>query len=540
MRRSYPYPVATASDSVEYLVGESGGALMQFPATDFANSSFDTKADVEAATIDPSVDAIHVLGYATAGDGGAAVYKRVVAEPAHAGKIQSADGAWWEIAEPVINVLMFGADPTFVADSTLALNSALGVGRAIYFPQGKFKFTAQIVYTIAGGGVSFTGAGTDLTILYWASTSGLKLISNDREDTVTLTGLTFTTDATGTSIGLHLLQNDPALGWNMSNIIACSFRADSGYIAGTDYWSEAIKIEGWSSVSIHGCGISGANAGIGINVVGRSGVGEEYALVLNISSCNLMNLNVGLFYNELVQGVAVSNTNFGGHYGIYIPNGIGGPDQLTVVNCQFGPLFNTAIWAQSPCANTLISNCVFYIPDNDDAWGILLEEDWYYTITNNTFHSQGDVETPNGVGLGVTVNDQGGIISGNIFTGDFAQGIGNITTDTNHAVIINNYFYGTYAAVINTVADLGTGSRIEGNAGYNPVGASTITVGASPYTYTAGVSPETVYVSGGTISSITIQGGTAGPVSPCSIPLGPNEAIVVTYTVAPTMTKMVH
>jgi hypothetical protein len=37
MRRSYPYPIATSSDSLEYLLGESGGALMQFGSADVAN-----------------------------------------------------------------------------------------------------------------------------------------------------------------------------------------------------------------------------------------------------------------------------------------------------------------------------------------------------------------------------------------------------------------------------------------------------------------------------------------------------------------------
>ena len=35
---------------------------------------------------------------ATAGDGGGALYKRAVSEPSHPGKIQSADGTWWELA----------------------------------------------------------------------------------------------------------------------------------------------------------------------------------------------------------------------------------------------------------------------------------------------------------------------------------------------------------------------------------------------------------------------------------------------------------
>jgi hypothetical protein len=39
IKRSYPYPIATSADSLEYLLGESGGALMQFPTA--ATTQFD-------------------------------------------------------------------------------------------------------------------------------------------------------------------------------------------------------------------------------------------------------------------------------------------------------------------------------------------------------------------------------------------------------------------------------------------------------------------------------------------------------------------
>jgi hypothetical protein len=78
------------------------------------------------------------------------------------------------------------------------------------------------------------------------------------------------------------------------------------------------------------------------------------------------------------------------------------------------------------------------------------------------------------------------------------------------------------------------------NDGYNPVGTSSITVGASPFTYTAGTSPETVYIDGGTITSVTKGGVTIATTTGRAIQLEPNESIVVTYSAAPTMTKDVH
>lgn len=64
---------------------------------------------VAGLTIPPPITAFRTNGYAEEGDGGAALYKRVASEPSHAGKIQTADGAWWELGEAVVNVLQFGA-----------------------------------------------------------------------------------------------------------------------------------------------------------------------------------------------------------------------------------------------------------------------------------------------------------------------------------------------------------------------------------------------------------------------------------------------
>lgn len=61
-------------------------------------SDYGSIADVEAATIGEAVQYLRTAGYYAAGDGGAALYKKVDTEPSHLGKVRSADGAWWEAA----------------------------------------------------------------------------------------------------------------------------------------------------------------------------------------------------------------------------------------------------------------------------------------------------------------------------------------------------------------------------------------------------------------------------------------------------------
>jgi len=58
---------------------------------------------------DASIGHVRLAGYYSAGDGGGALYKRVGSMPGHLGRFQTADGAWWELAEKVPNIRMFGA-----------------------------------------------------------------------------------------------------------------------------------------------------------------------------------------------------------------------------------------------------------------------------------------------------------------------------------------------------------------------------------------------------------------------------------------------
>lgn len=87
--------------------------------------NFDTRLAVTFANIKPTINSIRTGGYALPGDGGAALYKRVASEPAHIGKVQSADGAWWELAETEPNLKMFGAIGDGVSDDQAAIVEAV-------------------------------------------------------------------------------------------------------------------------------------------------------------------------------------------------------------------------------------------------------------------------------------------------------------------------------------------------------------------------------------------------------------------------------
>jgi hypothetical protein len=127
-------------------------------------------------------------------------------------------------------------------------------------------------------------------------------------------------------------------------------------------------------------------------------------------------------------------------------------------------------------------------------------------VGNHIYDSGGGTQK-----YGISFNTNGTITNGLISSNNL---IGNATSAFN--------FVGTF-----------TGSIVN-NPGYNPLGASTVTPGASPWTYTAGNTPETLYIYGGTVSTVVKNSITLATASPASVTLQPGESVVITYTVAPT------
>lgn len=105
---------------------------------------------------------------------------------------------------------------------------------------------------------------------------------------------------------------------------------------------------------------------------------------------------------------------------------------------------------------------------------------------------------------------------------------------SNNIIISNNRLSGNTAGSLSD-ASTGTGRLKLGNVGYNPLGTVGIAVTASPFTYTAGDTPETVYLNGGTVSLVNIGGINVFGQTNCTARVGPGTTVVVTYTVAPGM-----
>lgn len=87
---------------------------------------------------------VRTAGYGEPGDGGHALYRRAASEPTHPGKVQSADGAWWEltVSEHSPNPRQFGAKGDGVAVDTAAFTAcrdmAVALAVTMKVPGGDF------------------------------------------------------------------------------------------------------------------------------------------------------------------------------------------------------------------------------------------------------------------------------------------------------------------------------------------------------------------------------------------------------------------
>lgn len=224
---------------------------------------YDTKALAIAATIGASIHWVRLAGYFAAGDGGEALYKKVGSAPTHIGKFQSTDGAWWEIVDEIISVLMVGAIPDdatqYVANQT-AIQGALAIGRAVTLPEGHTFYTQAIVaptnsHSLFGRG-ALAGAGSYSSpnaVLYIANTTDF--LVRDISVAVDLATLTTTLGVDGSTNTNLTIQGVKTKGFygirdagsTGTRVLDCTV-PDHNFIG--------ILLDASSQVSVRGCRVT--------------------------------------------------------------------------------------------------------------------------------------------------------------------------------------------------------------------------------------------------------------------------------------------
>jgi hypothetical protein len=131
---------------------ENTGVLSSSLGAVYNNNQFyGSRAEAVLTKIGPSSAFLETFGYYTLGDGGGGKYKRVGAAPSANEYFQSADGAYWALAEVQPNVKQYGAKGDGTTNDTAAFQKAIDASLGVVdIPDGRWLVSAA----------SLTGAST--------------------------------------------------------------------------------------------------------------------------------------------------------------------------------------------------------------------------------------------------------------------------------------------------------------------------------------------------------------------------------------------
>lgn len=275
--------------------------------TDLA--TFVTVATATSARISAAVNQVQVAGFSNVLDQGTANYRRVVSEPTHPGKFQSADGAWWELAEDKPGPHHFGA--LSGGDATNGWQNAITyasvTSQAIYPIDGLYMIggprqgvkNAILALPVNGGPIAIHGSGRGCILKvpdgYTTDDdySMLGAISANPTDDVEISGIAFDGNAA-------------------NNLTIDSFANIRG--------AYAIKIFKGKNLYIHDCYFRDL-PGQGTINAGNNGPGYD------LSDCRILNCR---FRNA--GGAIAGNENCNDHSSIYVQSDGAWVEDNTFIN----------------------------------------------------------------------------------------------------------------------------------------------------------------------------------------------------------------
>ncbi len=458
-----------------------------------------------------------------------------------------------------INPVIYGADPTGVADSAPALTAACAASNYVLFPPGTFTMLSKVTCTTLNSApgighpkMTIQGSGSQATRLNFSNTTdGIEIDYSGSGASASVKNISIETNQSpgGVALTLKLALAGAGAAANPTDLRDVILRGNINPIT-SNGWSTGVSFQNISDIIIDGLFVAGKSVGgsqgTGLIFTGDVGLSSS-AVSISIVNSFFITLNIGVQYDALGQGMFITNTNFTTDVtGIFVPSGLAQLTQLNVTTCQINPASVSGakgIDLESGVSAVSINNSFFILPASTT--GVVFNSTAIggYEMGNNTFAG-----TSAGVGTGVTFTATsatiGGAIGGNVFE-SLATGI-SIAATGDYISIIGNVFNSDTAKISNS--STGAHNQIVSNPGYNPVGVTAAAnVCASPCTITAGASPETHYLRQSATNTATVTKGSqavatlAGATTYYPFELGPNESIIVTWTATnPTDTVDVH
>lgn len=465
-------------------------------------------------------------------------------------------------AAMVYNVKDYGATGNGTTDDTATVQATINAataGGTIYFPPGTYRITATLTVTVAG--VRLAGAGRQATV-----------ISID-------TGLTPSGVNTGTVLGgaITFTQADycgiehlTIRGANTSTVTSNANVSAVQVIASRWFHFQSMQfswINGYgpevlgsaslspnasfyctandlrmdnslagahlNSVSAggYGCQARWSNINVGTNIgptdgffiedcndvlltnyegplhiYGGSAISVasfDCSAISSSAACILIeqSANTGPTRIELAAG---ETTN--GAIGIHVGAGVG---SVTITGVQFSGY--TSYGLEMDSGTVIVAGCEFNTTAGVGTGA--------YDIYSNTFHTNN-------------------VVSGCVFTSAIGTTSGHVQSPVNIAqrdftTWIGNIFANGSATTTFTGAN--PPRLAANNQGYNPVGSVTVSVGASPYTIPSKGYAVEYYITGGTVSQISV-GGVNTNLTGGTVRVPPQQSCIITYTSAPTVT----
>lgn len=365
---------------------------------------FESVADALGRAVPAVLLWFSVAGFALAGDGGAARYKVVGSEPAHAGKVALAGGKWGEIFEEALDPRMFGAKADGVTnDRTAIVNciacaSALGgagSGRKISFGHGTYTTDASITIPNNNNGVSqlmFEGSGRYTTFIKAIGAfSGSQIFSIEGVTDISRIGFS------GGGKAISAVTNNQAVATDIpTKIHHCeflSFAGTSGVYRNND---NGIYYFNDNRVSSCYCAIYNYDWGTGARIFNNDILTTSIAIILD----NHGHSNEGIIIqNNLIGSVSA--------HGIQINHGL----DIQIINNEITPIqaygsgYRAVVVTNSAGPVRFINNWI---------------EGFECSVSCSTFTFIGNY-FPNGSGITITAPSAGAVsgfeIASNVFAG---------------------------------------------------------------------------------------------------------------------------
>ncbi|MCL6469727.1 MAG: hypothetical protein I4O48_15630 [Ralstonia sp.] len=440
-----------------------------------------------------------------------------------------------------------GVDPTGTTDSTAGLQSAItaAANKNLYIPPGNYKVTSLTLSSpiaiIGGGPGSVTFTETSATgDMFTCSAQQVLLQGMAFTSSVTRTAgafVNFTSSSSQVTLR-DFYMSGHYIGVHMT--AASAGRVQFGYMYGgaTTAGATGILIDGGNDQYLNQITMdapAGSQPPSGIQVTNTGALNFTDLDIIHHTDDLLINPGNGQTVASLWAENSYFDTAVNGIH--FKPTGTGNIIRARFVGTWTSSHSNAGILAEAPGTGAFdgvefIGHHAFSNTSN----GVVLNGG-----TNFRFLGGAYAGNTAGSAFSIAAGVSGWSIEGAKVGSGFGFG-GNTfgvyiaPGSSNNWALINNDLRGNSSAAMSD-GSTGTAKIIKGNLGYNPIASTSITVGASPFTYTNNTGDTiNVFVTGGTVSSVTLGGNAVATATNTVIPVPQGASVVVTYSAAPTMT----